>query len=62
VAHWLETSKMRSSLAGNLLGGALLGDILQRLQAAQQAVSGGGEVRGSLGAGMLGLISTAHKS
>jgi hypothetical protein len=37
LANWLETSKMRSSMAGNLLGGALLGDMLHWLQ---QAVVG----------------------
>jgi hypothetical protein len=36
---------MRSSLAGNLLGGALLGDVLQRMQAAQRAVGSGDKVR-----------------
>lgn len=37
LAQWLETSKMRSSLAGNLLGGALLGRLMQALDAAAGA-------------------------
>lgn len=42
---WLETAKMAPELTGNLLGGALLGDVLARMAAAQEATSGGSQVR-----------------
>ncbi|KAF8071018.1 Acp2 [Scenedesmus sp. PABB004] len=42
LAMWLETRKMRPALAGSLLGGALLADLLSRLQAAAAAAGGGG--------------------
>jgi hypothetical protein len=35
---WLESAKMRPSLAGNLLGGALLSELLSRFNAAENAV------------------------
>jgi hypothetical protein len=41
---WLELSKMKSELTGNLLGGALLGDILSRLQQAATAWQQGHQV------------------
>jgi len=41
---WLETAKMSPSLASNLLGGALLGDLLDRVAAAEAAVEAGGKV------------------
>lgn len=41
LAMWLETSKMRPSLTSNLLGGGLLGNLMQRLAAAEAAVSAG---------------------
>lgn len=44
LAMWLETSKMRPNLTGNLLGGGLLADMLTRMSAAQQAVSRGSQV------------------
>lgn len=44
LAMWLETSKMDPGLTGNLLGGGLLGDILQRMAAAEQAVLSGSKV------------------
>jgi len=37
LAMWLELSKMRSQMTGNLLGGALLGEMLVRLQQATTA-------------------------
>lgn len=39
LAYWLETSKMRSSLTGSLLGGALLGDLLAYIEKAVAATS-----------------------
>ena len=45
LAGWLETAKMRPSLAGNLLGGPLLADAVARLEAA--AVAGAGARGGS---------------
>jgi hypothetical protein len=44
LAMWLETSKMDPQLTGNLLGGALLGDMLQRMATAEQAVLAGSQV------------------
>jgi hypothetical protein len=41
---WLETSKMNPQLTGNLLGGGLLGDILARMTAVQQALQSGSKV------------------
>jgi hypothetical protein len=46
LAMWLETSKMQPALTGNLLGGALAGDMLQRMAAAEAAVSRGSQVGG----------------
>ncbi len=37
LANWLETGKMRSGLAGNKLGGGLLGDVLGRVEQTAQA-------------------------
>jgi hypothetical protein len=45
LAMWLETSKMHSSLTGNVLGGGLLGDLVQRMAAAEASVSSGSQVR-----------------
>ena len=39
LAYWLETSKMQSNLTGNLLGGTILGDLLQHVEDAVDAVS-----------------------
>lgn len=39
LAYWLETSKMRSSLTGNLLAGPLLGDLLSYLEGAATAAT-----------------------
>lgn len=39
LAYWLETSKMRSNLTGNLLGGALLADLLEFLDRAVTVIS-----------------------
>jgi hypothetical protein len=44
LAMWLETSKMHPSLTGNVLGGGLLGDLMQRMAAAEAAVSSGSQV------------------
>jgi hypothetical protein len=44
LAMWLETSKMRPALTGKLLGGGLLGDMLQRMAAAEAAVAAGRQV------------------
>lgn len=61
LAMWLETSKMDPELTGNLLGGGLLGDMLQSIEAAEQAVQEGhtapsgeqvGQVQGSLHTGV----------
>lgn len=41
IATWLETGKMRSSLARNLLGGVLLADVVGRVEAAAKAVVDG---------------------
>lgn len=41
---WLEASKMDPQLTGNLLGGALLGDMLQRMATTEQAVLAGSQV------------------
>lgn len=41
IATWLETAKMRSALAGNLLGGVLLADVVGRIEAAARAVQDG---------------------
>jgi len=41
IAAWLETSKARSGLAGNLLGGVLLADLLGLIEAAGRAVRDG---------------------
>jgi hypothetical protein len=41
VANWLETAKMRSNITQNMLGGALLADILVRMDNANKAVSDG---------------------
>ena len=45
LGYWLELSKMRSSLAGNLLGGALLRDVADRLGSAAAAYERGSSVR-----------------
>ncbi|KAL4457857.1 hypothetical protein ABPG75_012722 [Micractinium tetrahymenae] len=39
LAYWLETSKMHSSLTGNLLAGPLLADLLSYLEAAATAAT-----------------------
>jgi hypothetical protein len=39
LAYWLELNKASSALSGNLLGGALLADVLAQLQAAVDATS-----------------------
>jgi hypothetical protein len=44
LAMWLETAKMDPALTGNLLGGALLGDILHHMTAAEQAVQSSSKV------------------
>eukprot|EP00775_Hariotina_reticulata_P004333 gene4333-4586_t len=44
LAMWLETAKMSPSLASNLLGGGLLGDLLNRMAAAEAAVAAGSKV------------------
>jgi hypothetical protein len=44
LAMWLETSKMHPSLTGNMLGGGLLGDLVQRMAAAEAAVNSGSQV------------------
>lgn len=41
LATWLETAKMRSALAGNLVGGVLLADVLGRIEVAARAVRDG---------------------
>lgn len=45
LAYWLETRKMAPALAGNLLGGAIVGDLLGRLEAAERGSSGGQHYR-----------------
>lgn len=45
LAMWLETAKMRSNITGNLLGGALLGDIMSRMTSAVEASNAGSQVR-----------------
>lgn len=54
LGYWLETAKMRSSLAGNLLAGPLLADLLQSLSRAQEAVDAGVQVRRLLALRMSG--------
>jgi hypothetical protein len=41
ISAWLETGKMRSGLAKNLLGGVLLADVVGRIEAAAKAVVDG---------------------
>lgn len=41
---WLETSKMDPELTGNLLGGGLLGDILNRMATVEQVHQSNGQV------------------
>lgn len=36
---WLEVNKVKSPIASNLIGGALLGDILKRITKAVEAVN-----------------------
>jgi hypothetical protein len=46
LAYWLELAKMRSALAGNLLGGALLRDVGDRLGGTAAAYERSSSVRG----------------
>lgn len=39
LANWLETAKMRSNITQNMLGGALLADVLVRMENAAKAVA-----------------------
>jgi hypothetical protein len=39
LANWLETAKMRSNITQNMLGGALLADVLVRMDNAAKAVA-----------------------
>jgi hypothetical protein len=55
---WLETSKMQPSLTGKMLGGGLLGDLMQRMASAEAAVSSGSQV----GIGNVTGIITGFKS
>lgn len=58
LANWLETRKMEPALASNLLGGAILADLLARVEAAAAA---GGSASASIGGagGYYRLLTTS---